>query len=491
MKKLTPALSLAACLSAQAGTETWFTPLTESAPVVSPNDLEELAQPWVAPAGILQKNVLSLREVEDQILSPGQSIIRVAAGRSSSMFDMLAYDPTGNFLFIPHETPFGAGVSRLNLYNCESQILFQGNGLGQSGNWAADYAAFDPARFTPNGTVIAGEEWSGEGRLIEIMNPYAEPNDIQIRELDSIANVAHEGINFSEKYNDTLYYVDEWNSGSIYKFVMSTPGIYTVGQTFVLSVDAFNGVASDNWNDGSNSGTTRTGAATWVPLTDAFGNPLPGVTDPFRNGPTNDPRSNADTRGGRPAADDVDATPFGRPEDMEVGVLANGNEVVYFAATSERTIYSIEIAETEVPGRWTRVGRRWVWVPAQTSLDNCIVRVFADDANTPKNDGFAPTTAEMNSPDNLAKDALGNIYIIEDSPNSSFSKLNVQIILKTYRYIVLGTNFLHFHPATFSQNGHHLFFAKSTLLNFVLSLHIRTKLHFQSVQFFGVRSITH
>ncbi len=72
-----------------------------------------------------------------------------------------------------------------------------------------------------------------------------------------------------------------------------------------------------------------------------------------------------------------------------------------------------------VPARWKRVGRRWFWCPETTSLDNCIVRVFADDVATPKNEGFAPTTAEMNSPDNLAKDALGNIYIIEDSPNSS------------------------------------------------------------------------
>jgi secreted PhoX family phosphatase len=80
---------------------------------------------------------------------------------------------------------------------------------------------------------------------------------------------------------------------------------------------------------------------------------------------------------------------------MEIGRLANGNEVIYFAATSERTVYSVE----EMGG------------------DKAMVRVFASDAGTPKNLGYPATTGVMNSPDNLAQDALGNIYIIEDSPN--------------------------------------------------------------------------
>ncbi|GHC56962.1 alkaline phosphatase PhoX [Roseibacillus persicicus] len=426
MKKLSISFALAAyATSAQAGTDTWFTPLTESAPVTTPNSIEELSQPWVAPEGIHQKNILSLREVEDAVLSPGQSIVRApGAGTSASMFDMIDYDPSGNFLFIPHESPYGAGVTRLNLYSCESQILFSGDNRGSVGDWSNDYGAFDPCRFTPNGTVIAGEEWTAEGRIIEIMNPYAEPEEIEIRELDSIANVAHEGISFSKKYNDTVYFVDEYNSGSLYKFVMSTPGVYTTGQTFALSVDDFastGGNAELNYNEGANASATRVGAATWVPLTDTYGTPLPGVTDPFRNGPTSDPRTDPTCRGGRPAADDVNATPYGRPEDMEIGTLANGNEVVYFAATSEKTVYTIEILETTVPARWNRVGRRWVWTPAHTSMDKTIVRTFVNGNNdgTPKNLGFEPTTGTMSSPDNLAQDALGNIYIIEDAPNGS------------------------------------------------------------------------
>ena len=408
-------LALTAALTSQVafgGTDTWFTPLTESAPVVAPNALEELTSPWVTPAGISQNNAVSLREVEDSILSPEQSIVRVNAGRSSSMFDMIAYDPSGEYIFIPHETPFGAGCSRYSIYENKNEVIFQGDSSGAEGDWDGDYGAFDPSRFTPNGTVILGEEWTGTGRLVEILNPFAPVEEIEHRVLESIANVAHEGINFSKQFDDTLYYVDEWNSGSIYKFVMSTPGDYTHGQTFVLSVDAFvptGGVAADLWNEQA-PGVVREGAATWVPLTDKNGVPLPGITDPFRDGPTNDPRTASDTRGGRPAADDAMATPFGRPEDMAVGRLKNGNEVVFFCATSESKVYSIEILAFN-KGKGKGKGHA-------SKEQKVIVRTFAS-ADMPKNVGFEPTTGSLNSPDNLAIDALGNIYVIEDAPNGS------------------------------------------------------------------------
>ncbi len=380
-----------------AGTPTWFTPLTESAIVVSPNEYEELAEPWVAPEGIIQSNLMSLNEVENQILSPGQSVVRVsdaslaAVGRgptSASMFDMIAYDFWGDFIFIPHETPVGAGVTRVDLLTRRSDVLFRGDDGGINGDWSNDYGAFDPCRMTPNDTLLLGEEWSGEGRIIEVLNPYDAPEDIEIRELHSIANVSHEGINFSKKWkNRFIYFVDENNSGSLYLFIAKQAGDYTVGQTFVLSVDDFAGDAGRNWNDSANAGEPRIGVATWVPMTDRSGVPLPGISDPFAPG----------TGSGRRGADDADGTPYGRPEDVEVGMLANGNEVIYFAATSERTIYSVENPGT----------------------GKAIVRVFASDSGTPKNEGFAPTTGEMNSPDNLAQDSLGNIYIIEDAPNGS------------------------------------------------------------------------
>lgn len=388
----------AASQMTMAGTDTFFNPLTQSSAVASPNHVNELNGPWVVPAGISQENLTSMSEIEADI---DQSVVRVPGlARGASMWDMVAYDPTGEYIFIPHETAVGAGVSRYSIVEDKNEVLFAGDGTGSRGvpgTWASDFGAFDPARFTPMGTVIAGEEWSGEGRVVEILNPMAAPEDIEVRELDSFANVAHEGIMFSVKYDNVVYYVDEYNSGSIYKLVLKdSSDLSKGGQTFVLSVNAFKGDASANWNEDVNADEPRTGLATWVALSDKHGNPTT-ETSAFKNGISADPRTNDDTFGGRTAADEVGATPYGRPEDMEVGTLKNGNEVVYVAVTSERTVYSYEIL---------RNGK-------------VMVRVFANDADTPKNEGFPATTAELNSPDNLAQDAFGNIYVIEDAPNSS------------------------------------------------------------------------
>jgi hypothetical protein len=51
------------------------------------------------------------------------------------------------------------------------------------------------------------------------------------------------------------------------------------------------------------------------------------------------------------------------------------------------------------------------------SAGKAIVRVAASEAETPKNLDFPATTGVLNSPDNLAQDALGNIYVVEDAPN--------------------------------------------------------------------------
>lgn len=359
--------------------------------------------PWVVPAGVTQENLTSMNEIE---ADPAQSVGRAAdivdpetgevltAGTSQSMWDMAAYDATGRFVFNPHESPWGAGLSRYDRWADENTLLWAGDGQGALDNWSNDYGAFDPATFTTNCTVFVAEEWTAEGRVMETLNPFADPDEIQVRELESIANTAHEGLRFSHD-EKTLYFIDEWNSGSIYKFVMKNKRDYTRGQTFVLVVDDFAGDPAANYNEGDNVNQPRTGTATWVPITDRWGRPLT-ATDPFRNGPTDDPRTNPETRGGRGAADEVNGTPYGRPEDIELGFLKNGREVLYFTATSENSVYSVEL----LPG------------------NKAMVRLFAN-GSTPKNVGFPETTGALNSPDNLAQDALGNIYIIEDAPNSS------------------------------------------------------------------------
>lgn len=374
----------AATQVAIAGTDLFFNPLIQSAAVAQhANHVNELNSPWQMPAGVSATNLTSLHEIE---ADPDQSSVRVSAlGSNGSMTDMSAFDPSGRYIFLPHETQYGAGLTRYDTKTDKAINLFHGDGNGEHQDWSADFGALDPATWTPVNSLLVGEEWSGQGRIFEILNPMADVaagEEIQMRELNSIPNVSHEGLRFNHA-GTALYFIDEDRSGSIYKFVPSVKGDYSKGQSFVLAVDAFDGDAAINWNAGVNAIAVRTGLSTWVPLTDAQGVALT-PSDPFDN----------ETRGGRAAANDANGTPFGRPEDVEVGYLADGNEAVYFNATSENSIYSVE----------------------ELGNGKAMVRLAAG-PNTIKNLGYASTTGSISDPDNLAQDALGNIYVVEDKPN--------------------------------------------------------------------------
>ena len=120
--------------------------------------------------------------------------------------------------------------------------------------------------------------------MIEIRNPLARADKIKTREVKTIANTSHEGLRFSAN-EKTLYFVDEWNSGSIYKIVYKHENNYQApGVTYVLVVDAYAGDPSLDYNAGSNVGANRTGAATWVPMTNKAGEALTEV-NPFQEWP--------------------------------------------------------------------------------------------------------------------------------------------------------------------------------------------------------------
>ena len=413
------AISLAAVQATFAGTDTFFIPLTKPEIVEPADSVDERNQPWSMPYGLSQSNLTSMEEVENDV---NQSIVRVPAGNVSSMFDMLDYDPSGRYIFIPHETPSGAGVSRYDTETDTSQILFMGDQTGTEGfKNNTDFGAFDPVRLTPNGSLIAGEEWAGTGRLVEICDAYADApfdpvaggselvegdcatdRNADWRVLDGIPLVAWEGNEFSIKRpQKVLYYVDEDRSGSIYKTVFKKPGQYNEGKTFVLVADKFSGDPAERWDREPNIDSVRTGWAQWVPITDKNGKPLEGIQDPTEL-ILDDAGDIVDAGlAGRLAADQVNGTPYGRPEDMVISTLGRGgkrraNEIIYFTATSENAVYSVE--ET----------RRGPYI-----------RLFASADTTPLNEGFEPTTASFNAPDNLAIDKLGNIYVIEDSPNTT------------------------------------------------------------------------
>lgn len=298
-------------------------------------------------------------------------------------WDMIALDPSNRYVFIPAETGTGAGLTRYDRQTGDFVTALKGNNSGvftsDPAMWNPqndDFGALDPAEWTPLGTVLTAEEWSGNGRIFEWMNPMMEAGeDAQVRWLSNIPSVSHEGLKFDT--DGTMYFVDEYNSGSIYKFVPTIANDLSKGQVFVLVVDAYTGNPVANWNDASNSGATRFGPATWVPITDANNQALT-TTDPFV--------FNAD-RGGRLAADEVNGTPYGRPEDLE---LVNGR--LYCAVTSENRVLSIElISDTEA-----NVG-------------------ILVDRNTLDSGTGAPVDTDLANPDNLASDSKGNLYVIEDN----------------------------------------------------------------------------
>ncbi|NJN05100.1 MAG: hypothetical protein HC814_00070 [Rhodobacteraceae bacterium] len=257
MKKTALAISAIALAVSQAsaGTDTWFTPLTGSTTVMPPNDVNELTSPWTAPPELKFTNLMSLREAENNI---GESIVRIDPSlvgfddNVASMIDMIWFDDEGKYLFLPHETPIGAGLSRYNIKKDVTEVLFAGDNGGANGDWSNDFGAFDPSRVSPNKTVWVAEEWSGTGRVVEYLDPFgpAPENpvvgegevDSKVRVLTAFPLVSHEGIGFSEVkqwQNKVVYYVDENNSGSIYKIVWKKKGDYSVGQSFVLAVEAF------------------------------------------------------------------------------------------------------------------------------------------------------------------------------------------------------------------------------------------------------------
>jgi secreted PhoX family phosphatase len=191
-----------------------------------------------------------------------------------------------------------------------------------------------------------------------------------------VPRTSHEGIQFDKAGN--MYFIDELNGGALYKYVSAAKlskvkngqaDYFAAGQTFVLRV-------------GDGNTPNATGAYSWVPFTNASGAALPGaitITD-VRGVTSVDARNTTDL----PA---FKGTDYQRPEDMQIQTL-NGREYLYVATTSTHEVYRLDLA-------------------GQT------ISVFANRSTIDLATGAA-VGAALASPDNLAIDHEGNIYIIED-----------------------------------------------------------------------------
>lgn len=316
---------------------------------------------------------------------------QLAAGEpNTGVWDMNTVNETGphkgRYLFTPFESG-QAGIQRTDLETEETETLFIADEPG-------DYVRWDASYWTPWGTyVTAEEEWCSDpagcmtnpyGRFFELTNPLTADSVTEdgeaavVEHRNVIPRVSHEGVQFDQDLN--MYFIDEVNGGSLYRYTSAASwgeirsgraGYFDAGQTFVLRV-------------GDGTTPNATGAYTWVPITDEEGEPLPGaltITDP--NGVTSvDGRNTTDLAAFK-------GTDYQRPEDLQLQV-SRGVERLYMATTTTNEVYVLDLAAQDVS-------------------------VFADRSTTDLATGD-PVGEDLTSPDNLAVDHDGNIYVVEDQP---------------------------------------------------------------------------
>jgi len=361
IRKLSLAVALACASQAHAANTNFdvFTPLTSSAGVT--------ATP-ATPITLSSPN-FSQVTIADRATQNSQ-----APGSNSGNWDMITANENGadagRYLFMPFETGTG-GVQRIDLqdtnYNTRTVTIVAPGTQG--------FVSGDASRWTPWGSYLTAEEsWgngSTKGRLFEVTNATtADANGGSFIQRSIIPRVSHEGLAFDN--SNAMYFIDELNGGSIYKYVSANPGAtngndyFAAGQTFAAIV-----------NGGNNANAV--GAISWAAITDVNGAALAGVSTVLGDG-TIDGRATANTVGG---------TDYQRPEDLEMGTLANGQQAMYIATTTTNEVYLF-------------------------NLDTNQSSVFANASTIDLATGLPVGSASFTSPDNLAIDAEGNIYIIED-----------------------------------------------------------------------------
>lgn len=328
-----------------------------------------------------------------QQVSIAERSVQLAAGiPNTGDWDMTTVNETGphkgRYLFTVFETG-QAGVQRHDLILGVTDTIW--HSLVPGG-----HISFDACYWTPWGTLITAEEsWttaaggstSPYGRLFELKNPIdtvaifnpltpASNNVADFVHQNVIPRTSHEGIQFDKDGN--MYFIDELAGGNVYKYTSAAKfanvksgqaDFFEAGRTFVLRV-------------GDGNTPNATGNYVWVPITDANGDALPGaltITD--TNGVTSvDARNTTNLVAFK-------GTDYQRPEDLQIQTVA-GREYLYMATTTTNEVYRLDL------------------------LSNTIT-VFANRLTIDLATGVAAGSA-FTSPDNLAIDHDGNIYIIED-----------------------------------------------------------------------------
>jgi len=306
-------------------------------------------QPFVAPSGITQTIVASEPDYADV---PDMNTLNETGQQA------------GRYLYQAHEVGSNGSVSVVDLLTGTTKTIVQ----------RSDWESLDPTVWTPWGTLLIAEETNAAkfrdpaypqavaGLVYEVIFDDADPTVVkQVVARPAIGSKSHEGMRFDPQGN--LYSISERTPGYIFKFVPDRRGDLSSGQTYVLKVTQPTG--------------DRTGGAEWIPL-DRAGVQIDASAE----------------------ADKVQATGYGRPEDLEIatstGNNKGGSNILYAAITSEHRVLEIDLRE------------------AAGGADHSTAYVTDYVARG------VNTTSEFEMPDNLALDRAGNLYIAED-PGGSFS----------------------------------------------------------------------
>ena len=296
------------------------------------------SDPFVIPNGFTQQLVVDETQLDIYV-------------GDDDLTDMNTVNETGpmagRFLYRTHEVGSNGSLSVVDLKTGEAKVIAQ----------REDWRRLDGLRWTPWGTLLFAEE-TGGGRLFEAFLDPKDPTVVtRVEERREVGILRHEGI---EALGDgAVYVIDELNGGSIFKFVPTKRGDLSDGQLYALKLTDLTD-AEQKWS--STTYQQKVGAFEWVALDmDKV------VVD-------------ADD-----AANDVAATEFGRPEDVEVI-----GSTLYVANTSEDRVVAIDLTKNEL----TSFVEKGVNVPVENS-------------------GAGVTG--FNNPDNLAQGPDGRLWIVEDN----------------------------------------------------------------------------
>lgn len=297
------------------------------------------SEPLVAPEGFTQDLVAD------------ETVLNIYGGTTDDLTDMNTVNETGpqagRYLYRTQEVGSNGSLSVVDLETGEAKVIAQ----------RADWSRLDGLRWTPWGTLLFAEETTG-GRLFEAFLDPKDPTTITgIEERREVGILRHEGI--EALADGTVFVIDELNGGSIYKFEPTTRGDLSDGQLYALKLTGLTD-AEQKW-DGATY-RDKVGAFEWVALD------------------MNQVVVDADA-----ASNAVNATEFGRPEDVEVI-----GSTLYVNNTSEDRTVAID-------------------------LNKNVLTSFVDaGVNAPVEDRDASVTG-FNSPDNLAQGPDGRLWIVEDN----------------------------------------------------------------------------